>query len=125
MNSAVITKIEYKLPGAADFDIFDIVPETGKLSEDHKIVDGNLIYTTIIDFLIAGLNIDLKGLIRSLEGRKCYFRITDADDLIYLVGSVDYMARLSAELDLGGTPGSFKGYRCKISLISTTGLTLE
>lgn len=125
MNSAVITKIEYQLPGDAEFTVFDIVPESGKLKQDWKVPGGGKVYTTVVDFLIAGLAVDLDVNMKLLDNRKAYFRITDADDLVYLVGSVDYPARLTSEIDLGGAPGSFKGYRCKITQISTTGCTIQ
>lgn len=125
MNSAVITKIEYKLPGDEEFSILDIVPESGKVKEEPKRTNSGLLYNTVADFLIAGLSVELNEQIRLINGRKSYFRITDADELIYLVGSVDFPARLTAQFDLGGTPGSFKGYRCTISQISTTGCTIQ
>lgn len=125
MNSAVITKIEYQLPGDVDFSILDIVPESGKLKEESKRTYAGLIYNTGADFLIAGMTVELNEQIRLMNGRKSYFRITDADDMIYLVGSEDFPARFAAQLDLGGSPGSFKGYRCSISQISTTGCTIQ
>jgi len=125
MNAAVITKIEYRLPGDIEFTVFDIVPESGKLNEDQKPSKADLIFTTVIDFLIVGMSIELNAQIKSINNRKAYFRITDADDVVYLVGSTDYPARLSAQIDLGGTPGAFKGYRCTITQNSTTGCTVQ
>lgn len=125
MNAAVITKIEYKLPGEENFTVFDIVPESGKLKQDPNASGSGKRYTTLVDFLIAGLTVDKDVLMKLLDNRKAYFKITDADNLVYLVGSVEYPARLSSEIDLGGAPGSFKGYRCKITQISTTGCKLQ
>lgn len=125
MNAAVITKIEYKLPGSENFIVLDIVPESGKLKEDPKQANAGIIYTTVVDFLIVGISAELDYEIKSINNRKAYFRITDADNVVYLVGSTDYPARLSAEFDLGGTPGAFKGFRCTITLNSTTGCTIQ
>lgn len=125
MNAAVITKIEYGLPGAIEFTVLDIVPQSGKLKEDQKRTNAGIIYTTVVDFLIVGVSVELVSEIKTINNRKAYFRCTDADNVIYLVGSTDYPARLSAQLDLGGSPGSFKGYRCTITQISTTGCTIE
>lgn len=125
MNAAVITKIEYQLPGEVEFSVFDMVPESGKFNELWNATGAGKIYTTTVNFLIAGLTVDKDAVMKLLDNRKAYFRITDADDLVYLVGSVDYAARLSSEIDLGGAPGSFKGYRCKITQISTTGCKLQ
>lgn len=125
MNSAVITKIEYQLPGHEDFIVIDIVPESGKLKQDIKRPGAGNVYTTIADFLIAGISVELDYEIKSINIRKAYFRLTDADDVVYLVGSVDYPARLVAQFDLGGAPGSFKGFRCTITQISPTGYTIQ
>jgi len=125
MNAAVITKIEYKLPDQENFIVLDIVPESGKLKEEPKRTASGIIYTTIVDFLIAGMSSGLNSQIKSIDSRKAYFRCTDADDVVYLVGSEDYPARLISQFDLGGSPGSFKGYRCSINYISTTGCTIQ
>ena len=125
MNAAVITKIEYKLPGSENFIVLDIVPQSGKLKEDPKPTNAGLVYNTLVDFLIAGISGELDYEIKSINNRKAYFRVTDADDVVYLVGSTDYPARLSAQIDLGGTPGAFKGYRCTITQNSTTGCTVQ
>lgn len=125
MNSAVITEIEYKLPGQENFTVLDIVPNPEKLKEDPKQTAAGVIFTTVANFLIAGMSVELSNEIKSIVHGKAYFRITDADGVVYLVGSTDYPARLSAELDLGGTSGSFKGFRCTITQNSTTGCTIQ
>lgn len=125
MNSAVITKIEYRLQGEQNFTAFDIVPLPEKLKEDEKKTRAGMSYETSANFLIAGMSVELRNKIKSIVDRKAYFRITDADDVVYLVGSTDYPARLSAQMALGGAPGSFKGYRCTITQNSPNGCTIE
>jgi hypothetical protein len=125
MNSAVITKIEYKLPDQENFIVLDIVPESGKLKQDPKQTSAGMVYTAISEFLIAGISGELDYEIKSINHRKAYFRITDADDVVYMVGSPEFPARLSAQLDMGGTPGAFKGYRGTITHNSTTGCTIQ
>lgn len=125
MNSAVITKIEYKLPEQENFTTLDIVPQSGKLKEDPSRTTSGIIYNTVVDFLIAGVSAELNSQIKSIDARKAYFRCTDADNVVYLVGSADYPARIICQVDLGGTPGLFKGYRCSINHISTTGSIIE
>lgn len=125
MNSAVITKIEHKLPPASSFSEFVIVPESGKLRQDSKLENGETIYNAVVDFLIAGVTTELNELMNLMNNRKATFKCTDADNVVYLVGSTNYMARFNAQLDLGGTPGSFKGYRCSITLISPEGCTVQ
>lgn len=125
MNAAVITKIECNLAPDENFTALDIVPESGKLKDDSKRTASGIIFTTVVDFLIAGMSVELKEQIKSINSRKAYFRVTDADDVVYLVGSTDYPARFSAQLDLGGSPGLFKGYRCTITQNSTTGCTIQ
>jgi len=125
MNSAVITKIEYKLPDQENFTVLDIIPESGNLKQEPKKTSAGIVYTAISEFLIAGISVELDNEIKSINNRKAYFRITDADDMVYLVGSTEFPARLSAQLDMGGTPGAFKGYRCTITQNSTTGCTIQ
>jgi hypothetical protein len=125
MNAAVITKIEYKMTGEVDFTIIDFIPESAKFNQDSKRTGAGTLYTTTVDFNIAGLSVDADELTKKLNNRKCGFRITDSEDLVYLVGSDQYPARLNAKLAVDGSPGSFRGYRCNITQYSPTGYTLE
>ena len=118
MNSAVITKAEYKLPGENDFSVLDIVPHSGKITQEPKRTNAGLIYSVKADFLIVGTSSEQSYLLSQLNNRKASFRLTDADGIIYFVGSENYPARMLATLDLGGSPGSFKGHRCLITLNS-------
>jgi len=125
MNSAVITKIEYKLPEEENFTVFDIVPQPEKLRENPDRSGAGAKLTTVVNFLIAGISNESSNAMKSIVYRKAYFRVTDADNVVYLVGSTDYPARLTYELQLGGAPGTFKGFSCTITQISTTGCTIE
>lgn len=125
MNSAVITKVEYMFPGENEYTVLDIVPHAGKLSHEPKLTSAGLLYSAKADFLIAGTSTELNQQMSILNARKSIFRLTDADGLVYIVGSESYPARILSVLDLGGSPGSFKGYRCTITLTSPTGCMVQ
>lgn len=125
MNSAVITKIEYQLPGDEVFSNFDFIPESGKFNEEPKRTEAGTIYTTTVDFSIAGVSVIADELIKRLNPRKGNFKVTDSTGLIYYVGSESFPARLAAKSAMDGSPVSFRGYRCSISLNSTTGCIVE
>ena len=121
MNSAVITKVEYRLPDDEDFSSLDIVPYSGKINEEASRTYSGIGYSLKADFLIAGMSIEQNELINGLNRRKALFRLTDADDLVYLVGTETLPARMLATLDLGGAAGAFKGHRCTINYNSAKG----
>ncbi len=121
MNSAVITNIEYRLPGDQEFISIDFIPESGKFNEEPKRTSSGIVYNTTVDFNIAGLTVIVDELIKKLQNRKAYFKITDSTGLIFCVGTEIFPARLSAKSALDGSPGAFRGYRCTIVQNSTTG----
>lgn len=125
MNSAVITKVEYKLPEDLNFSVIDFVPQSGKMNEEPKATGAGTIYTTIIEFNIAGLSVVADELVKRLNNRKAYFKLTDSEGLVYNVGSENFAARFLAKSALDGSPGSFRGYRCFITLNSTSGCIVE
>lgn len=125
MNSAVIVNAEYKFPEQNEFSVLDIVPHSGKLNEDPKRSGSGMLYSLKADILIAGVSAEKNELMNSFNGRKATFRITDADGIVYLIGTENYAARMLATLDLGGSPGSFKGYRCVITYNSTKGCIVQ
>jgi hypothetical protein len=125
MNAAPITKIEYMLPGDSTFTEFAYVPESGKMTPAPSAPSAGTLYKTTIDFLIAGVSVESESEMKLLQNRKAYFKATRADGLICSVGSVAYPARMTAQLELGGAPGEFNGYRCTITHLSPDGVSVE
>jgi len=125
MNAAVITKIEYRLLENPEFAFLELILYSGKFKEVPKKTGAGKLYTTTVDLAIPKITAENSSLIKSLDDRKAQFRVIDANGTVYLVGSDEYPARLVHESDLDGTPGSFGGYKCKITQISTTGCTVS
>lgn len=117
MNSAVITKIEYRLLENPEFTILDIILYSGKLKQDQAISGAGEKYTTIVDVSVPKINPDNNSIIKSINRRKAQFRVTDANGTVYLLGNDEYPARLVHQKALDGTAGSFGGYKCTITYI--------
>lgn len=125
MNSAVITKIEYRVFPEAEFSELDIIPQSGKLSELlQKDGGGNSYYDCAVDFTMAKSEAAKDTLLKSVASRKAQYRITDANEVVYLVGDESYPARLTHNRNIDGQPGSFNGYRCSVFCKSPTGISI-
>lgn len=125
MNSAVITKIEYRIFPDVDFTELDTIPHSGKLSEPLLTDDGgNDYYDCNVPFTIAKSEAAKDTLLKSIKNRRAQYRVTDANSVVYLVGDESYPARLTYTRNLDGSPGSFNGYRCSIDCTSPEGSTV-
>jgi len=125
MNSAVITKCEYRLIENPEFTIFDLILYSGKLKEDNQKTAAGILFTTVIELSISKITAGNDVLIKLLNNRKAQFRVTDANGTIYMVGNDNFPARLLHQKALEGAPGSFGGYRCTITQKSPTGCTVS
>jgi hypothetical protein len=125
MNSGVIIKIEVRMVGGSTFSEIDFIPESAKMKEEPRREPAGLSFLTTIDFKVAMLSEDNDSVLNAINNRKAEFRITDANDTVYLVGSVNYPARLLYNRSADGTPGSFNGYLCVITQISPEGCTIQ
>jgi len=122
MNSAVITKIEHRIFPEAEFTPLEIIPHSGKLSSPFKKSSaGNSYYDTAVQFNIAKSELAKDVILKSIVNRKAQYRVTDANGVVYLVGSGTYPARLTYTRAIDGSPGSFNGYRCVITCQSVDG----
>lgn len=125
MNSAVITKIEYRIFPEANFSALDIIPQSGKLSEPLLTNGGgNSYYDCQVPFTLAKSEAAKDTLLKSIAKRKAQYRLSDANGVVYLVGDESYPARLTYTRNLDGQPGSFNGYRCVITCKTLTGITI-
>ncbi|OFX52334.1 MAG: hypothetical protein A2066_00130 [Bacteroidetes bacterium GWB2_41_8] len=115
MNSAVITKIEYRLLENQDFTILDFILYSGKFKQDPDKSGAGVKYITIVDVSVPKINADSNSIVKSINNRKAQFRITDANGTIYLLGNDEHPARLVHQKALDGTAGSFGGYKCTIT----------
>ena len=126
MNSAVITKIEYRIFPNANFSNLEIIPQSGKLSSPRKKdAGGNAYFETSVPFNMAKSEPVKDDMLKNIVSRKGQFRITDANGFVYLVGNESYPARLNYGKALQGTPGSFNGYQCVITCKSVTGCEIS
>jgi hypothetical protein len=126
MNSAVITKIEYRLLENPDFTILAFILYSAKFNEPpFKKTSAGKLYTTTLDLAIPKITSGNDTLIKSIADRKAQFKVTDANGTVYLIGNDQFPARLAHESALDGTPGSFGGYKCKITQFSTSGCTIS
>lgn len=122
MNSAVITKIEFRIFPETEFAEMEVIPHTGKLSSSSKVdSSGNAYYDTSVSFSVAKSESTKDTLLKSMVNRKAQYRISDANGVVYLVGTEATPARLTYTRSIEGTPGSFNGYTCTISCISIDG----
>ena len=125
MNSAVITKVEYANYGSDVFTVLDIIPHSGKISESNEQTKAGLLYSTQADFKMAKSSVETDSILKSISGRRAKFRITDANNTIYMVGSDSRGAILTSTRSADGVAGGFNGYQCQITQKSTTGCELS
>ena len=125
MNAAVITKIEYRIFPEEVFSELEIIPNSGKLIETVSNTNAGYVFSCVIDFNIAKSEQTNDSLLKSVLNRKAQFRVTDANDVVHLVGSESYPGRLSYSKNIDGTPGSFNGYHCKINRNSPQGISIS
>lgn len=114
MNSGVISKVEYKLSGESSFTDLDIIPYSGKFSDNGEQTNAGMRYSFSGSFKKEEVSIANDAVFESIVWRKATFRVTDAGGTKHLVGDNSYPARLTYSRDIDGTPGSFNGYRCTI-----------
>lgn len=119
MNSAVIVKIEWKLKEADQFSVFDMIPHSGTLSENKEETAAGEVFTFNAGFKIARSQLATDKTLEAIRGQKVVFKITDANDVVYLLNDLRFRSRFSYTRRLDGTPGSFNGYDCQISRNST------
>ena len=123
MNSAVITKIEYRVFPEANFTELDTIPHSVKLSELlQKDSSGNRYFDCQVNFNVAKSEAAKDTILKSIAVRKAQYRVTDANGVVYLVGDETYPARLIHNRNLDGKPGSFNGYHCTISTKNVEGI---
>ena len=123
MNSGVVIKAEYKLMGESDFSDLDIVPYSGTISETWSRPFQGLMAEVKVDFKKENWSVTNNTLMKSLLNRKAQFRITDANGTVSIVGSTRKPARMLYVALVESSPGSFNGFTCSISWLSTTGCT--
>lgn len=121
MNSGVVIKVEYQLIGQTEYTDLDIIPYSGTISESWTKPFQGLIATTKVDFKKENWSSINDTLMKSLLNRKAQYRITDANGTISIVGTVKKPARMLYLAGIDSAPGSFNGFTCTISWISTTG----
>lgn len=125
MNSAVITKIEYRIFPDAEFTLLTHIMYSGKLNEESADAEGVNLFTSTLNFSVAKITASTDSEIKSVKNRQAQFRVTDGNGTVYLVGDESYPARLVAQSALDGSPGSFNGYRCTVTCRAPYGCLVQ
>ncbi len=126
MHSVVVTKVEYRLIEDENFSTpFDIVPESGRLTEEPGRTSQGILNKASAEFSIAGITADSDTLMKKLSRRKHQFRLTDSNGCVHLVGDDYYHVRFSYQKIIDQTPGTFNGYRCSIACNSPSGSSVS
>ena len=121
MNSAVITKIEYRLIESQEFTELKNILYSGRPTEQVDRTRAGNLHKTSVPFKIAKVSADNDLLLQPILNRKSQFRLTDGNGAVHLVGSDQFPARLTYTKSLEGSPGSFNGYNCTITCLSPEG----
>lgn len=124
-NSGVIVKVEYKLSGESSFTDLDMIPYSGRFSDNGKRNKAGMVYDFSGSFDKDRISTENDTLLNSLAGRKATYRITDGNGTLHTVGDGQYPALLIYSRNLGGTAGAFNGYHCTISRPAPYPTTIE
>ena len=116
MNSPVITKIEFKFldNDYYDFVDFDIVPFSASFSESVGTSNAGHLHKSTLSFKKESISETNESLFNTLRSRPCQFRVTDANNYVFLVGDNDYKARMTFKKSLSGSNSGFNGYECSV-----------
>jgi len=115
MNSAVITKIEYKPVSGSTFTEIAIIPHSGNFLEILEETRAGKVFSAKSEFKIAKIDSETDELIQSIAESKNTFNLTDSNGNVHSVGDAGYRAKFIYSRHVDGTPGAFNGYICTIT----------
>lgn len=126
-NSAVITKVEYRLfkNVVSEFLNLNMIPYSGSFSETVSINKAGHLYTATSKFNIAKSESHIDEILKSIKSTPAQFKLYDANGFSHTIGSEEFPARLTYQKVLAGSPGSFNGYRCTVLCYSPYGSTVS
>ncbi|OFX56297.1 MAG: hypothetical protein A2066_12910 [Bacteroidetes bacterium GWB2_41_8] len=115
MNSAVITKIEYRLKGTEVFQEILFTAFTAKLSQLQEHTNAGTIYTNTLGFKIPKCTDENDALLKSLAAYRSIWKVTDANSVVHTIGTDDIPARLNFSKNIEGQPGNYNGYELSVT----------
>jgi len=115
MNSAVITKIEYKPVNGSTFTEIEIIPHSGNFLEIFEETRAGKLFSAKSEFKIAKIDSETDELMQSLAENKNTFNLTDSNGFVHSVGDSAYRAKFNYSRHVDGAPGAFNGYICTIT----------
>lgn len=124
-NSGVIIKIEYAIFPSTSFIDLDIIPYSGKFSENFQKTAAGAVFNFSADFSIEKIETATDEMLAALVDRKAAFRLTDGNGTRHICGTGIYPARLAYSREVNNEPGGFNGYRCSIARLSPMPITIE
>lgn len=114
MNSAVITKIEYRLKDSAVFAEIAFTAFSAKINQTNERTDAGIVYTSSLEFKIARCTDANDAFLYSLSASRSVWRVTDANEVVHYIGSDQIAARLSFVKAIDGQPGNYNGYMVNV-----------
>lgn len=120
MNSPVIVKVEFKYldNDYSEFVNFDIVPFSASFSESISASKAGHIHKSTLSFKKESVSTENEAVFYKLRNRPAQFRVTDANNYVFVVGNSDYKARLTYKKSVSGSNSGFNGYECTVSCSS-------
>jgi hypothetical protein len=125
MNSAVISKIEYRFPGNAQFTEIWFTQFSASLKEKAATTKAGTLYTATINFKVAKNSSGNDTLLKSLARRKAIYQLTDANGTVFIAGTDKVRARLEFQRAIDGKPGNFNGYNVTVTYKSKNGCDIQ
>lgn len=110
MNIGIVTKIEYRLIGKADFSDFSFTGFSGNITKTSKQTNAGILHETTIGLKIPRVESSKTILLDGLLFRKAEYRVTDGNGAVHLVGNEFHPARLEYTQGINGSAGSWNGY---------------
>jgi hypothetical protein len=114
MNSAVITKIEYRLKTSPDYIDIPFIGFSANLNKIQEETTAGTRYTSTLGFKISKCSPENDEFLTSLSAQELIWRVTDANEKVHYVGSDTIPARLNFTKTIDGQPGNYNGYQLTV-----------
>lgn len=114
MNSAVITKIEYRLQGDQDFIQIGFTAFSANVNQTQEETNAGIVYTSTLGFKIPKCSDENDAFLKSLTSRRSIWRVTDANEVVHNIGNDIIPARLNFTKTIDGQPGNYNGYKVTV-----------
>jgi len=89
---------------------FYFTPQTGELQIVPKLSDAGTIYTCTLQSRVPKDQPESTAFISILQDRWFLIRVTDANGIVRLIGTLDFPAQFSARISIPPSPSGYNGY---------------